>query len=283
VQPIITDTSFQSSGNLFILDKGTRDMDSLYIWAPLAALLFTSITTIGGIGGAFVLVPIFYSLGLPMYEAETLGLLLAFFSAGAASINYHHGKHIKYKMASALIACALVFSPIGSYVSAVVNRNIVFFAFILLLAAGGSIMLFYHPKGEAGSDRAENSKADYMLAILAGGLIGFISGFLGIGGGILVGPFLILRGFMAKDVSGTSSLFVVSSGFIGFLSHLDFMGYAHVRVNYPLFGLVIAGAVIGGVVGSYLARFKLSAVQIRIIIGTLQYIMAVRIILDLKM
>ncbi len=48
-----------------------------------------------------------------------------------------------------------------------------------------------------------------------------------------VGPFLLLRGFAAKDVSGTSSFFAVCSAATGFLGHLDFMGYDHVHIDCP--------------------------------------------------
>jgi uncharacterized membrane protein YfcA len=186
-------------------------------------------------------------------------------------------------MAAALIVSRFILSPFGSYVSAVVNKNIVFTVFFLLLLAGWSTMLFYRPRYKPRGNSADISKADCTLGILTGGLIGFLSGLLSIGGGILVGPFLILRGFAARDVSGTSSLFVVFSALIGFIGHLGFMGHAHVHIDYPLFVLVVLAALTGGTLGSHLARFKLSAMQIRRVIGTLQYIMAVRIILDLRM
>ena len=258
-------------------------MNLLFICAPSATLVFTSLTTTGGVGGAFILVPIFYWLGLPMYEAEALGLLMAFFSASTACVNYHWGGHIRYKIAAALIASMLIFSPLGSYVSAVLNKKIVFFVFSLFLVAGGSIVLFYHPRLKSHGDSADNVRGVYTFTVLAGALIGLLSGFLGIGGGILVGPFLILRGFAAKDVSGTSSLFVAFSALTGFLWHLAFRGYAHVHIDYLLFVSVVVAALAGGAVGSHLARFKMSATQIRRVIGTLQYVMAVIILLQLKM
>ena len=256
-------------------------MNLLYVWAPLATVVFTSITSMGGIGGAFILVPIFYWLGVPMYEAATLGLLMAFFTMSSACVGYHCGKHIKYKIAAAMIVSMLIFSPLSSYISAVVNKNVVLFAFSLFLLAGGSMMFFYHPKRTILNESnvsQDHANIDYVFAFLAGALIGFLSGLLGVGGGILIGPFLIWRGFNGKDVSGTSSLVVVFSALVGFLSHLDFMSYAHVNVNYLLFGLVVIAGTAGGIIGSHLARFKLTPIQIRRIIGAFEYIMAARII-----
>ncbi len=249
----------------------------MYIVAPLATLIFTSITSMGGIGGAFILVPIFYWLGLPMYEAATLGLTMAFFTMGSACVQYHFGRHIKYKMAGAMIISMLIFSPLASYLSAVVNKNIVLLVFSLFLVAGGSMMFFYRPGIATRGEDVNAPKSDYIPGLLAGALIGFLSGLLGVGGGILVGPFLLWRGFAGKDVAGTSSLFVVFSALVGFISHLHFASYAHINVDYLLFGLVVAAGTAGGLIGARLARFKLSPMQIRRIIGIFEYVMAARI------
>lgn len=263
------------------LDGGIWAMSMLCLWAPLLVLGVTSITSMGGIGGAFIVVPLLYWLGLPMYEAATLGLLMAFFNMSTACIGYQRGGHIRHKLALAMVASMVVFSPLASYVSAIVNRNIVLLVFMLFLVIGGSMMFFYRPGRNTDSTPTDNSRSDYVLAVAAGALIGFISGLLGVGGGILVGPFLIWRGLGGKDISGTSSLVVVFSALIGFLSHLQFMGYAHVHIDYILFALVVVAAIAGGAIGSHLARFKLSAMQIRRVIGTFEYIMAARIMTGL--
>jgi uncharacterized membrane protein YfcA len=202
-------------------------MNVIYLLAPLATILFTSLATTGGVGGAFILVPVFCWLGLPMYEAETLGLLMAFFSTTTACINYHHGGHIKYKMVAALIAGMLTFSPLGSYISAIVNRNLIFILFWVLLVMGGWMMLFYSPRTKPHYPGFVDFKVNYALGVVVGAFIGFFSGLLGIGGGILLGPFLLWRNFDAKDLSGTSAFFVMFSALTGFLCHLDFMRYAH--------------------------------------------------------
>jgi uncharacterized membrane protein YfcA len=253
-------------------------MSSLYLEAPFATLLVTSVVTTGGVGGAFILVPVLSWLGLPMYEAETLGLLMALFSSGSAAIGYHRGGHIRFRMAAALIAGMLVASPVGSYVSAVVGQNLIYILFSLLLLVGGSMMFFYSPRSRQDSPGARPSGPDYALGVGAGVLVGFFSGLLGIGGGILLGPFLLWRGFHARDLSGTSSFFVASSALTGFLGHLDFMRYAHAHVDYLLFGSVVVAALGGGAIGSHLARFRLSTVQIRRVIGALEYLMAVKML-----
>ncbi len=253
-------------------------MSWLDLGAPLATFLLTAVTTTGGVGGAFLMVPVFSWLGVPIYEAETLGLLIGLFSSSTACLGYHSGGHIKFRMAAALIAGMLVSSPLGSYVSAVVSKDLVLLVFSLLLVAGGSMMLFYSPGSKPRPSGAGRSRADDALGVAAGVAVGFFSGLLGIGGGILLGPFLLWRGFHARDLSGTSSFFVAFSAMTGFLGHLDFMRYAHAHVDPPLFGWVVVAALGGGMVGSHLARFRLSTVQIRRVIGSLEYLMAIRLL-----
>lgn len=233
----------------------------------------------GGVGGAFIAVPLLYWLGLPLYDAETLGLLMALANMATACVSYQRGGHIRYKMAFALAASMVIFSPVASYLSAVINRDIVLLVFMFLLLTGGSMMFFYRPRRDGESNGRVGSKKDYALGLSAGTAIGFLSGLLGIGGGILIGPFLVWRGFGGKDISGTSSLVVVCSALVGFMSHLRFMGYAHVHVNDPLFAIVAATAVLGGATGSYLARFRLNTMQIRRIIGSFEYVMAARVLI----
>jgi uncharacterized membrane protein YfcA len=63
---------------------------NLYLWAPLLTFIFTSIMSMGGVGAAFILVPFFYWLGMPISQAGALGLLLVMFNTGTAALNYRN-------------------------------------------------------------------------------------------------------------------------------------------------------------------------------------------------
>ena len=249
----------------------------LLIWAPLLTFGLTSLMSIGGVGAAFILVPIFYWMGMPVPEAGALGLLLAMFNTGTAALNFHRGGNIRYRTAIAIVITVIIFSPLGSYASVVVDKNIVMTVFAVFLLVAGSMMLFYHPPKP--SEGAE-PKGPLWSELSLGAGVGFLSGLLGVGGGGFIGPFFIWMGLDAKDVAGTTAFIVFFSGLVGFLGHLEFY---HGRIDYTLFLLTALAAVCGGVLGSHLSRFKLSSKQIKQVLGIVEYVMAAEIFRDLIM
>ncbi|SPF33844.1 Membrane protein [Candidatus Desulfosporosinus infrequens] len=248
---------------------------NLYIWGFIATLALKSFMSMGGVGAAFILVPIFYWMGMSFPQAAAVGLMLGVLSTSVASINFAKDKLINFKVAIPMIIAILVLSPLGVYVSNSVNKNILLGIFSVFLIIAGTIMMFYHPKRDE-ANKEINAKPLASLGI--GGLVGFLSGMLGIGGGSFLGPFLVWLGMDGKEVAGTSSLVVMFSSLIGFLGHVG-LEYSH--FNYVFLIITGIAAIMGGYIGSWLARFKLTGNQIKQIIGVFQYLVAIKIIIDL--
>ncbi|WP_161486065.1 sulfite exporter TauE/SafE family protein [Desulfotomaculum copahuensis] len=247
----------------------------LYIWGFISTLVFKSFMSMGGVGAAFILVPIFYWLGMPFPQAAATGLMLGVLNTGVASINYGRDKLINFKVAIPLIIAIFIFSPLGVYSSNVVNKQILLVIFAAFLLTAGSMMLFYHPQKKTHEDQVKTKPA---AGFGVGGIIGFLSGLLGVGGGSFLGPFLVWLGMDGKQVAGTSAFVVMFSSLIGFLGHIGFE-YSH--MNYAFLVLTGAASLMGGQIGSWLTRFKLTGKQVKQVIGVFQYLVALKIILDL--
>ena len=247
----------------------------LYIWGFIATLVFKSFMSMGGVGAAFILVPIFYWLGMPFPQAAAIGLMLGVLSTSVAAFNFSKDKLINFKVAIPIIITILIFSPLGAYASHVVDKNILLGVFAAFLITAGTMMMFYHPKKAEGNAEI---KAKPLASIGIGSLIGFLSGMLGIGGGAFLGPFLVWLGMDGKKVAGTSSFVVMFSSLIGFLGH---MGLEYRHFDYTF--LIISGiaALMGGYIGSWFARFKLNSKQIKQTIGVFQYLVALKIVIGL--
>ncbi|MDR3587873.1 MAG: sulfite exporter TauE/SafE family protein, partial [Desulfosporosinus sp.] len=119
---------------------------NLYIWGFIATLALKSFMSMGGVGAAFILVPIFYWMGMSFPQAAAVGLMLGVLSTSVASINFAKDKLINFKVAIPMIIAILVLSPLGVYVSNSVNKNILLGIFAVFLIIAGTIMMLYHPK-----------------------------------------------------------------------------------------------------------------------------------------
>lgn len=247
----------------------------LYIWGFLSTLVFKSFMSMGGVGAAFILVPIFYWLGMPFPQAAATGLMLGVLNTGVASINYARDRLINFKVAIPLIVAIFIFSPLGVYSSNVVDKQILLIIFAAFLITAGSMMLFYHPSQNV---YEEHVKTRPVAGFGVGGIIGFLSGLLGVGGGSFLGPFLVWLGMDGKEVAGTSAFVVMFSSLIGFLGHIG-LEYSH--LNYLFLILTGIASLMGGLIGSWLTRFKLTGKQVKQVIGIFQYLVALKIVLDL--
>lgn len=145
---------------------------------------------------------------------------------------------------------------------------------VSLLAA--SLFMFVDPP-EAGT--REQSARPFILPVAIGGGIGFLSGLVGIGGGIFLAPFLhLVRWGKAHEIAGAAGFFILVNSIAGLSGQVaklgDLQKLEAVAAYWPLPLAVLAGGVAGGFIG---AR-RLSAGSIRKVTGVLIFMVAVRLI-----
>lgn len=95
------------------------------------------------------------------------------------------------------------------------------------------------------------NKPNLAIALILGASIGFLSGLLGIGGGILLTPALLfLRWTSLKDAAGISALFILVNSVAGIYGQWN-EGHLVIQENLTVFILcVVAGGLLGGYLGS---------------------------------
>jgi uncharacterized protein len=236
--------------------------------AALLVFLFTSILTIAGVGAAFIIIPTFYWLGIPLTEAMAIALLLNAISMSFASANYIRYKLVVFRTALPIIALAVVFSPLGAYSTRYFSKDYLILIFVLFLIFAGSMMLFYQPrKRETSASSGRELKTGIGLGIGAG----YLGGLLGVGGGNFIVPALVWLGFDPKKASATTAFIVIFSSLSGFFGHAA-MG----TVNWNLLAFAAIGSVSGAILGSWLMHKKLDAGQVKKIIGIVLYAIAAK-------
>jgi uncharacterized protein len=239
--------------------------------AALLVFVFTSVLTIAGVGAAFVVIPTFYWLGIPLTEAMAVALLLNAISMGFASINYVRFNLVSFKSAVPIILLAVVFSPLGAYSTRYFSKSALVLLFALFLLFAGSMMLFYKPgkEGEAEPSRGRELKTGLGVGVGAG----YLGGLLGVGGGNFIVPAFVWLGFDPKRASATTTFIVVFSSLSGFFGHA-----AIGNVNTRLLAFSAVGSVAGALLGSWLLQYKLESRQVKKVIGIVLYAIALKML-----
>jgi uncharacterized protein len=124
------------------------------------------------------------------------------------------------------------------------------FAGIFLLMSTAAILL----RTKISENTYENSPMPLSLGLITGAIIGFISGIIGVGGGIFLSPILIFtRWATIQQASGIAALFILVNSIAGLLGHFS----AVKTLNSSILYWVVA-VILGGIIGSYLGTRKMN-------------------------
>ena len=207
----------------------------------ILAFLYSSVGH-GGASGYLALMALF-SIDPSLMKSSAL--LLNFFVSSIAFIAFYRGGHFKWKLLLPFIITSI---PMA-YLSAGIKINSTMYKGILAvcLLFGIIRMLFM--------SRTENEKSKqlpFQAGLTIGALLGFISGLIGIGGGIILSPILIIfRWASLKETAAVSAMFI----FLNSASGLFGLGNTGLNLNSEM--ITMTGmAIIGGIAGSYAGSFK---------------------------
>lgn len=217
----------------------------------LLGLSIGSIGTLVGIGGGFILVPVFL-LGLHYSPQHAVGTSLAvvFFNAISGTIAYIQQKRIYYDAAIRFSLATLPGAIIGSYLAHYfTNRNFyISFGILLMVIA----LLLYSRSAKAKSELVNNQEIlsyNRPLGISLSMLVGFLSSTFGIGGGIIHVPaMIVLLGFPTHTATATSHFVLVVSSLVGTITH-----YLLGNILLAPALIIGSGAVLGAQFGAYLS------------------------------
>ena len=245
---------------------------TLILWAPVICLGISFIFSMLGMGGSQLYVPILYWLGMNFkHEAIPLGLLLNVFTSGSAAVTYYRHRLIRIRLAVPFALAMIICAPLGAFVNFQVPTKLVILVFALFTLAG-SIMAYTNWKP---NKKVESKKAEMILGVSAGSILGFVVGFAGRGGGAMVVPILLVSGLEAKEAAATSSLIVTCAAVSGLLGHLP---KAHFHPFLTL--TTIAAVLVGSQVGSRLMARKMKPKGVRYIFATVLLLVAILLLRD---
>ncbi len=246
---------------------------TFYLISATIVFVFSGLLAMAGLGAAFLFVPLFYYMGVPLAEATATALLLNTVSLLFATVIYWRGQLVNWSVGLPVLVTAVILSPLGARLTPYVDKRLLLSLFAAFLVFAGAMMLFYRAKPR---QQPLSRPVEMGVGTAVGAGAGFLGGLLGVGGGNFILPVLNWLGLEAKVAAGTTALIVVFSSFAGFLGHVSLGGLD------PLFiGLMAVMAATGSIVGSQLMKTRLSNQQLKRIIGVLLWLIAAKMIWDL--
>jgi uncharacterized protein len=246
---------------------------ALYLVGGATVFLGSGVMAMAGLGAAFLFVPLFYYLGVPLGQATSTALLLNAVSLSMAAISYARGHLIDWRAGIPVLVAAVILAPVGAAFSVGVDRSILLGLFVVFLVFAGAMMLLYRPPA---ARTVRSPAAEVSVGTGVGGVAGFLGGLLGVGGGNIILPGLTWSGLDAKTAAGTTALAVVFSSFSGFLGHV-----AVGSLDPAFVGVMAVLATAGSGVGAYVMRTRLTSPQLKRFIGILLWVIAIKMALDL--
>ena len=231
----------------------------------VAAFVFA----LGGVGAAIILVPIMTTLGIPMNVAKPVGLFYNTISLTGASINNIKNKRLDFKVGVPIIISSLLFAVLGAYISKFFSTKFIIILFILFLLYA-SYMFLFHKKKETGTYRED---VPIVKLTLIGSFAGLLSGMLGIGGGNIISPLMLMTGYNPKKIAAITAFVVPFSSFTAFLTY-----WAMGSVNWRILAIASVAGIIGATLGTIFMQKKLNAGSVKKILAIILLLMAVKLI-----
>ncbi|WP_299039668.1 sulfite exporter TauE/SafE family protein [uncultured Pseudokineococcus sp.] len=182
----------------------------------LAALLGVVIGLVlgaTGAGGSVLAVPaLVYVLGEGPQEATTASLVIVGVTSVVSAANHARTGHVRWLAGLAFAVVGVLTSIAGTRLNHAVHPDVLLAAFAVLMLVSATTMLLRsrRPADPATGPRRPPRRTAVMVRVVLAGLgVGFLTGFLGVGGGFVVVPALVLAlGFTMPVAVGTSLLVV---------------------------------------------------------------------------
>jgi uncharacterized membrane protein YfcA len=231
----------------------------LYGAAP-AAFCIAFVFSMLGMGGSQLYIPLLFWFGMDFKtEAIPLGLLMNVATSSSAATTYVRNRLVNWRVALPFAVAMLTMPALGALINAQLPTRPIIMLFALFTATAAVLMLSgWKPKGEGGLSR----RGQIAVGVGGGGVLGFLVGLIGRGGGSFVVPLLYICGLAPKAAAATSSVVVTGSALCGFLSHLP-----RASLHWGPSIAALAAVVLGSQLGSRLMARKLKSRAIKLVFG----------------
>jgi len=208
----------------------------------ITAILYSSV----GFGGGSTYLALLLIWGVPYFIFPVIALSCNIIVVSGNCFNYIRTGNLNLKLLIPYLIGSIPLAFIGG--SLPIEKRLFEILLFLVLSAAGILLLLNFKSYD---DEEENyRKIPIPVSILIGGVLGFISGIVGIGGGIFLSPILFLiRAGRPKHIVTTASLFILINSVFGIFGQLTKNAVINEIPNY---WYLLVAVLIGGQLGNFL-------------------------------
>lgn len=229
----------------------------------VVAVLYSSV----GHGGASGYLAVMAFAAISPNITRPTALILNVFVASIAFVQFYREKHFDWKIFAPFAITSVPLAFIGGMISLPTNIYKIVLGAVLILAA---IRLAINLKNEN-----EPHAPKIWLCLIIGAILGFLSGLVGVGGGIFLTPILLLMNWTeTKKAAGISAIFILVNSISGLAGN-----YAQVSQLSSSVFIWIVVAIIGGIIGSTLGSKRFNSLTLRRVLAIVLLFAGVKLIL----
>ena len=217
-------------------------MTLLVIFFLVTATLYSSV----GFGGGSTYLALLLIWEIPYFIFPVIALSCNIIVVSGNCFNYIRAGNLNLKLLIPYLVGSIPLAYIGG--SLPIEKKLFEILLFLVLLIAGTLLLFNF-KSYNDTEKSYN-KIPIPISIVIGGILGFISGTVGIGGGIFLSPILFLiRADRPKHIITIASLFILINSISGIIGQLTKNTVLTEIQNY---WYLLAAVLIGGQVGNFL-------------------------------
>ena len=241
-------------------------MTILSIFFLVTALIYSSV----GFGGASTYLALLLLWGVPYHIFPIIALACNIIVVSGNSLNYSRAGNLNLKLLFPYLLGSVPFAFFGGSIQ--IEKELFEIILFFVLGIAGVLLLVNFKSYDDNS--ASYKKLPIYISILIGLVLGFVSGIVGIGGGIFLSPILYLfKAAKPKHITTAVSLFILINSIFGLIGQLS--------KNQNLFELkdflyLLLAVLIGGQIGNFLNLKLLSSKILALITSLLVIFVAVR-------
>lgn len=210
----------------------------------ITALVYATI----GFGGGSSYLAFLALTKLPLKEVAAIALFCNLVVSGGGVWHFTKAGKMKVKMLFPFLITSIPAAYFGGLIKSDDSTHRILLGIGLFLVAW---RIWFGEAEQVSEFRKTSGIVFVLIAIVTGGILGFLAGFLGIGGGIFLSPILILAGWAsAKESSAAASLFILLNSAAGLLARGHFLS-AHIQECILLGAVVFIGGQVGSRIGAY--------------------------------